>query len=73
MQTEVTCLVPITWRMTYEQMMVLRPEIWRDQLFDKGFAAGRADRLAGLPCRSVALGYADGWYSVPNPPKSFES
>lgn len=31
------------------------------------FEQGRADRIAGDPCRSANGAYLDGWYSVPNP------
>lgn len=33
----------------------------------KEFDRGRADRIAGEPCRSANGSYLNGWYSVPNP------
>lgn len=66
MKTSVTFQREVTWRMTYEQTMVLRPELRRARLYDRGFAKGREDRLLGKPCESMVLGYLDGWYSVDN-------
>jgi len=31
------------------------------------FERGRADRVAGEPCRSANGAYLDGWYSISNP------
>ena len=54
----------VGWRATYEQMVVLRPEIQREQSRAKHWDAGRADRLSGQPCRSANGEYLECWYSV---------
>lgn len=52
------------WQATYEQMVVLRPEIRREQSRSKFWTEGRQDRLDGKPCRSANGAYLEGWYSV---------
>lgn len=36
----------------------------REQFRAEHWDKGRADRLAGLPCRSANGAYLEGWYSV---------
>lgn len=58
--------LPIWQPTSIEQSAVLKPELQRQHHRAQQWDLGRADRMAGLPCRSPNGAYLEGWYSVPN-------